>query len=487
MASPRLPVPPCLNPVASRVEQDRPLTRAELPGVWWHLEPLVRAEAARVLTRVPLSGARHLASRGGTFGREVASQGAIHHALRANGVDDLVQDVAVAFVEAVDRGDLRASRSSLLAWFAVTTWRTAVRTTRTPAVLLFGAGPGTEDDDDDGSDVFVATTREASPLAHAERRSDLAKVAELVERLPAKLRAVLQHWLEGAASAETAERLGLEPVTARVYLKRAIDALVQALARLEGQSQRRRGLLPHSACEFRPARHPSARNVSILLTNFRVCGSVIRCLKGRRQPDHGCGGAVRASLRAPRPAGNCLKYGRFGVPRDGVRWAPAPSEARPPGPRTRDTLTAAFPWNGREFAMNDHSAHAYLGDASRDPAPVFRTSSPGVGPDGRPWPTDALFAVTFRSEDFPDLPHGELRDALPRTDYFGADGWPVGLPREYRTSDLVRREFQVYPWEWSDWDTLSWKWTVRHPEMLRRARLLTDVVHSTLDAMPSAS
>jgi hypothetical protein len=79
-----------------------------------------------------------------------------------------------------------------------------------------------------------------------------------------------------------------------------------------------------------------------------------------------------------------------------------------------------------------------------------------------PWPEPAAFSITFLRERFPRVPI-----VLPRTEYFGFDGWPIGLP--YTTKVLLRAnadtfrfdlqlkyDLQVCPRNWRLWSDREW-------------------------------
>lgn len=76
-------------------------------------------------------------------------------------------------------------------------------------------------------------------------------------------------------------------------------------------------------------------------------------------------------------------------------------------------------------------------------------------PDDPPaeWPADAVERVTFVPGAFDDLPPSEgATGALPFTEYFGPDGWPLTMPEEvkHRLTPSQRRRvlvaFHDRPW-----------------------------------------
>jgi len=77
----------------------------------------------------------------------------------------------------------------------------------------------------------------------------------------------------------------------------------------------------------------------------------------------------------------------------------------------------------------------FLGDPE-DPQPVWRDEAE----DAASWPEGAVFKITFTRERFP-----HAQSELPRTDFFGSDGWPWAFPRtsnthcQSRSSRVFRR------------------------------------------------
>lgn len=109
----------------------------------------------------------------------------------------------------------------------------------------------------------------------------------------------------------------------------------------------------------------------------------------------------------------------------------------------------------------------FLGEPG-DPEPIWRAEAP----DAFEWPESAAFAVTFSPERFENTSRW-IRERLPLTEFYGADGWPLDLPEERKTLPIeIRQDFQVFPNRWSDWNERTWKYAQEFPEMLRRSRAL---------------
>lgn len=108
----------------------------------------------------------------------------------------------------------------------------------------------------------------------------------------------------------------------------------------------------------------------------------------------------------------------------------------------------------------------YLG-TDCDPKPCFKDEAP----DAFDWPEDAVMAVTFERERFGHMAEEIVRE-LPRTDFYGADGWPLPLPeaRKRELSDLMKAEFQAQPWGWRTWTVADWDRARTAPRAFRLAR-----------------
>ncbi|MFA6503521.1 MAG: hypothetical protein WCT54_01000 [Patescibacteria group bacterium] len=98
-----------------------------------------------------------------------------------------------------------------------------------------------------------------------------------------------------------------------------------------------------------------------------------------------------------------------------------------------------FPQDDREI-MNRSN---FLGTED-DPRPTFRDEAENVDS----WPSGAVFKVDFTAENSPSASVTECE--IPRTEFFGADGWPIGFPDDQKSS-FERVWFQVFPWSWHRW------------------------------------
>jgi hypothetical protein len=77
----------------------------------------------------------------------------------------------------------------------------------------------------------------------------------------------------------------------------------------------------------------------------------------------------------------------------------------------------------------------------------------GAGPE---WLDGAVERIVFRPEDFPRAGN-HVRDALPYTEYYGPDGWPIHCPERVKPKldQRMKAEFHRFPWtcrpeRWSD-------------------------------------
>jgi hypothetical protein len=120
----------------------------------------------------------------------------------------------------------------------------------------------------------------------------------------------------------------------------------------------------------------------------------------------------------------------------------------------------------------------YLGKDT-DPTPVFRDEVP----DAFDWPEGAVMAVTFERERFGHMANEIVRE-LPRTEFFGKDGWPLELPeaRKSELSDLIKLEFQVYPRGWRRWSERTWQHARLFPKNFARARAQGALIRGFLPA-----
>jgi len=140
----------------------------------------------------------------------------------------------------------------------------------------------------------------------------------------------------------------------------------------------------------------------------------------------------------------------------------------------RETATST-----KEKRMNVHSV--YLG-SSNDPQPVFRDDSP----EAFEWPDGAVMAVVFRKEDFPGFRWDTYYETPSFTEFYTADGWPVGFPLEQKNlSELVRRELQVCPGPWRTWHSRTWQLARLDPELFVRIRGQAPIVRVLITIIPA--
>jgi cation transport regulator ChaB len=113
----------------------------------------------------------------------------------------------------------------------------------------------------------------------------------------------------------------------------------------------------------------------------------------------------------------------------------------------------------------------FLG-STEDPQPVWRDEAE----DADSWPEGAVFRIEFTRERFPHVNERQCR--LPRTDCFGCDGWPCDLPEEikHQLPESLKSEFQVFPWDWRDWDEETWRRARLWPEHCAQIRVLSSAL-----------
>jgi hypothetical protein len=94
-----------------------------------------------------------------------------------------------------------------------------------------------------------------------------------------------------------------------------------------------------------------------------------------------------------------------------------------------------------------------------------------------------VFKIHFTPENSPGASVTQCE--LPRTEFFGADGWPLDLPehRKRSLSPSMLCEFQVSPLNWRRWSEVEWVRVLEHPEHFARLRtrwsVLRPVAHLT--------
>jgi hypothetical protein len=111
---------------------------------------------------------------------------------------------------------------------------------------------------------------------------------------------------------------------------------------------------------------------------------------------------------------------------------------------------------------------AYLGENKGGPRPVWRDEAD----DAKSWPIGAVFKIQFTPENSPGF--SVTQCAIPRTEFFGADGWPLELPedRKKELTNVIKLEFQISPCNWQAWNQFDWERVVRFPEHFVETRAL---------------
>ncbi len=183
---------------------------------------------------------------------------------------------SVDFVRAVDRGAVRASEHSVKEWIRVTTWQIGARSTRTPAALLFGAGPQAEAAEGGHRTHTEPQARDAPPDALVALCCDFGKVTPLLNRLSAKLREVVDLSLKGLAFAEIGAILGIEEGTARLRFFRAVERLREWLFPRAGPRPTSGGRRPFGRAELGWVESRSRCDASKHLTRQAISATLSR-------------------------------------------------------------------------------------------------------------------------------------------------------------------------------------------------------------------
>ncbi len=121
----------------------------------------------------------------------------------------------------------------------------------------------------------------------------------------------------------------------------------------------------------------------------------------------------------------------------------------------------------------------FLGGES-DPQPVWADEADDSGS----WPSRAAFKIEFTPEQFQGTGPAALGE-LPKTEYYGEDGWPVEMPAPCKAvlSETIKRELQVFPWGWRTWDDDDWSAAIRSPDSWTRSRVLGPAAHALAQLM----
>jgi len=100
------------------------------------------------------------------------------------------------------------------------------------------------------------------------------------------------------------------------------------------------------------------------------------------------------------------------------------------------------------------------------PEPTWRDEASDAGD----WPADAAFKIHFTPENSPGASITQCE--LPRTEFYGIDGWPLNLSEERKCSlpPSMRRQFQIFPSAWHRWSDVEWVRVLAHPEHFERLR-----------------
>ena len=100
------------------------------------------------------------------------------------------------------------------------------------------------------------------------------------------------------------------------------------------------------------------------------------------------------------------------------------------------------------------------------PEPVWRDEAE----DATTWPVGAAFKIHFTPENSPGA--SVTYCELPRTEFYGIDGWPLDISEERKCSLplSMRRRFQIFPSAWHRWSDVEWVRVLEHPEHFDRIR-----------------
>lgn len=412
-------------------EHDRALSPGEFDAVWLRYERYAQWLIRGALARAPLRDAHRFAGANGESTRLLAGFGTVRRTLATSDdlVEDALQEVALALFSAIQQGRIRAAAPVIEGWLRTTAPRIARDVARGRSVLLFAAGdpPPAERADDEGEERETSqgnASQEPDPAWLAETREIVTRIWDA---LPSVLKprefAVLQGWLEDREHAEIARELGTTPGNTRVLLHRALEAV--------------RAVVGEARAGPNWPRRPNCGLIDLfigLLLTFCFLRAIL------------FGSDIR-----PRPASWPLERLRpCRVPiasRVDVRYllrCDTGVDTEQASEHSAKGTTMAM----THIARIDRSI--YLG-SSEDPQPIFRDEAA----DGASWPEGAALAVTFTKERFGHLACG---DQLPRTDFFGGDGWPLDFDagRKAILPDALKRGFQVHPWGWRRWDAWTW-------------------------------
>jgi RNA polymerase sigma-70 factor (ECF subfamily) len=393
-------------------EFDRPLERHEFEPLWNRVERVVRAFARAWLGRTEWPP-------------------------RPDAVDDMVQDAAVALLRAIEVGRIRASASVVKAWLWTTMFNLAMARSKLRRRWRL-ASFHSEDDDVEGlnSRLPVAPSAEGE----VEARGLLRQVLSAVDPKDA---AIFEAWAEGAEPKEIAALFHMNPSTVRVRLHRARFAARKAIrGDLNARGQPEEGYVDSKNIWHLRRK---LRNLGQgALTKSRKCGNVSITLDKVH-------GSRDASLR------------RLGLGRLWRKYSALACVARTY--RCSIVLLPLTPPATNGATMSNIDKSMFLG-CGEGPEPVWRDAAT----DADNWPAGATFKIFFTAENSPGASVTQCQ--LPRTEFFGPDGWPLELPVERKAtlSDELKREFQVFPSNWRHWADKVWSRAARAPHRIARLR-----------------
>lgn len=115
------------------------------------------------------------------------------------------------------------------------------------------------------------------------------------------------------------------------------------------------------------------------------------------------------------------------------------------------------------------------------PKPIVRAENPSA----LTWPDGALFAIEFQcgprdaNGRRPRRWREKFGDVETRTEFFGADGWPLAFPeeRKEKLSVVVKKEFQIDGLtDWRRWDEGDWMLAEKFGDSFPRFRAMGRII-----------
>jgi RNA polymerase sigma factor (sigma-70 family) len=214
---------------------DPPIPMERAADVWRDFEPLARKVITTSLRTLPLGLLRtQLETAGNPICRGLQTvRDRLAHDEEL--VADLVQDVALAFVRAVQRGAIDAARPVVYRWIETTSARIAREKSRADAITLLVGAHLSEDNTKDGEEPRSPEPIPTAgvlgrPLSEGEGPEALSDIrTELRELLfaavPANLtcaqQLVFTRWVEGASHQQIARELAISEGAVRLRLMQA--------------------------------------------------------------------------------------------------------------------------------------------------------------------------------------------------------------------------------------------------------------------------